>query len=612
MEDKFNSLVWSMSETPGLFALLIGSGVSTGAGIPTSWDITVDMIRKLAQMEGQEVIKDPQDWYFGQYNETPSYSKLIKKIAPMSSESTLLLKRYFEPREDDALKGIKVPSVAHKEIANLVSKGYCRVIITTNFDRLTERAIEDVGIDPTVIKSADDVEGALPIRLSKCTIIKVSGDYLDTRIKNSEDELSHYPEKIIRLLNVVFYDFGLIVCGWSAEWDIALKDRILQNVPFRFPVYWTLRSDKNTAIAELIEKVGAAVIKIESADSFFSELSKKIAVMVKSPISENDELKEMKERVGSTETVEAKPIEIAPTTEHNSKGELIGLLQNNNEIAVERLISQITEGVYKQLGEENFPLKGEDIRLTGDAFQARMAKYEEIIQELLILIANGCFYGDSNFNHIWIKSLKRIANPPEDKGGFTRLINLRYYPGLVLSYAGGVMAIYRDKYSTFRQLIEDVKIRYRDNRRMEAPLAEMLSTFAIIPKDITDQIKGMERQYTPLSNHLFDLLRERIRDLIPDDFEFETAFDKYEYFFALVQTEYFQNSQSPRKGQPGRFAWNIRYHPETNIVRQIEMESAAAGNNWPPLRSGLFEGDPEKFKSIKSIYDEFLLGLAWF
>jgi len=88
----------------------------------------------------------------------------------------------FEPPEEEREEGKKLPTKAHKGIARLVHGGYIRVIITTNFDHLLEDAIRDEGMEPVIISSPDSINGAIPIVHSKCTIIKVRGDYLDTRI----------------------------------------------------------------------------------------------------------------------------------------------------------------------------------------------------------------------------------------------------------------------------------------------------------------------------------------------------------------------------------------------------------------------------------------------
>jgi hypothetical protein len=73
------------------------------------------------------------------------------------------------------------------------------------------------------MSSADAAIGATPLVHSRCTVIKLHGDYLDTRIENTAKELDSYPPEINALLDEVFDRFGLIVVGWSGEWDTALR-----------------------------------------------------------------------------------------------------------------------------------------------------------------------------------------------------------------------------------------------------------------------------------------------------------------------------------------------------------------------------------------------------
>jgi hypothetical protein len=51
----------------------------------------------------------------------------------LPAERQQLLRGYFEPTEEEAEQGIKSPTPAHKAIAELVSEGYVRVVLTTNF-----------------------------------------------------------------------------------------------------------------------------------------------------------------------------------------------------------------------------------------------------------------------------------------------------------------------------------------------------------------------------------------------------------------------------------------------------------------------------------------------
>ena len=49
--------------------------------------------------------------------------------------------------------------------------------------------------------------------------MKVNGDYLNASTKNTEDELASYDPRIEMLLDRILDEYGLVVCGWSAEWD---------------------------------------------------------------------------------------------------------------------------------------------------------------------------------------------------------------------------------------------------------------------------------------------------------------------------------------------------------------------------------------------------------
>lgn len=41
-------LATSMQAQPGVYALLLGSGVSTGAGVPTGWGVVTELVRRVA------------------------------------------------------------------------------------------------------------------------------------------------------------------------------------------------------------------------------------------------------------------------------------------------------------------------------------------------------------------------------------------------------------------------------------------------------------------------------------------------------------------------------------------------------------------------------------
>ena len=86
---------------------------------------------------------------------------------------------------------------AHKSIAKLTKDSYIRVVLTTNFDRLLEKAFESEGINPQIISHEGAISQATPlVHRKEPTIIKINGDYLDCLFRNTAEELDEYPEQV--------------------------------------------------------------------------------------------------------------------------------------------------------------------------------------------------------------------------------------------------------------------------------------------------------------------------------------------------------------------------------------------------------------------------------
>jgi hypothetical protein len=158
----------------------------------------------------------------------------------------------------------------------LIAKGFIRVVLTTNFDRLLEQALAELGVTVTVISSADQVKGMLPLVHAGPTVIKLHGDYLDTRIKNTLGELSNYEPALDGLLAQILDQYGLITCGWSGDWDVALKNAIDRNPSKRFPFYWAARSEPSLEAQGIVKRRNARLVEIKSADVFFDELHQRV------------------------------------------------------------------------------------------------------------------------------------------------------------------------------------------------------------------------------------------------------------------------------------------------------------------------------------------------
>lgn len=276
MMDPMTSLSFTLQSNRGRYGLLLGSGISRSAGIPTGWEVVLDLIRKVAAVESQDCEPEPEKWYQNRFERPADYSQILSFLAKTPAERNQLLKAYFEPPASEGEDGLGLPTPAHRAIAGLVVDGYIKVILTTNFDRLLEKAIEDRGGHVAVISSPDAMEGALPIQHTQCTLIKLHGDYMDVRIKNTPEELMEYDERIDRILDRVLDEFGLIICGWSAEWDEALCKALERCKTRRFSTYWAVRGMPTERAKRLIDHRGAQTITISDANEFFGALAEKV------------------------------------------------------------------------------------------------------------------------------------------------------------------------------------------------------------------------------------------------------------------------------------------------------------------------------------------------
>ena len=269
-------LAFALINSPGTYALLLGSGTSRAAGIPTGWEITLDLVSQIAKIKGVEsaVMSDPEAWYCTEFGKVPDYSDIIAMLDSTGSERQNRLERYIEPDEANSEEGRKQPTDAHRAIAKLAKRGMIRVIVTTNFDQLIESALMDEGVPLAVISSPDDIEGMTPLTQShgQCSVIKIHGDYKDNRILNTPDELKEYDERVNHLLDQIFDEFGIIVCGWSAEWDVALRSAILRCNSRRYSWYWAEHGATVEAAEKVIQHRGAQRIPIQGADDFFAGL----------------------------------------------------------------------------------------------------------------------------------------------------------------------------------------------------------------------------------------------------------------------------------------------------------------------------------------------------
>jgi len=268
----------SIYTNPGAYALIIGSGLSTTAGIETAYGIQIQLAKEILQMK--KLLPDPDmdpeeiEGFFIEKVGEFSYESLLRYHNETSTERAFCIKKFIEPTEEDKEAGRRILTESHNTIAKLVEKGYIKIIITPNFDRLIESALTIENINYHYAYNVEDLDKLLPlVHMNNCVIIKPNGDYLSTETKNLNFELDSYHEKMESYLSEIAKTYGIITFGWSVKYDKALK-RILSNNPCKhFGSYITrYNSQWEEEAEELKNKRFMRVIDIDAGEDFFESI----------------------------------------------------------------------------------------------------------------------------------------------------------------------------------------------------------------------------------------------------------------------------------------------------------------------------------------------------
>ena len=575
MIDPIHSLAFSIQANRGVYALLLGSGVSRAAKIPTGWEVTLDLIRKLAAIQGDTADPDPEAWYREKFRKEPDYSDLLEDLAKTPAERQQLLRTYWEPSEQEREEGDKQPTAAHHAIAALAKQGFIRVIVTTNFDRLMENALRDAGIEPTVLSSPDQVLGALPLIHVQCCVLKVHGDYLDTRIRNTPTELETYPEEFNKLLDRIFDEFGLIVCGWSATWDKALRAAIERCPSRRFVTYWAIKDKSNDETQLLINQRKAETIIIQDADTFFQTVQQHVqSIEVFSrphPLS----------------------IEASVTTLERY------LSEPRYRIQLFNFVDQTVERIIETTTGEAFAVQGSSPP-DGKSITARVRGYDAACSTLLSMATFGGYWAKEDHYSVWQRALQRLSDVSA-QDGYVVWLGLKRYPGTLLLYALGLGATEAGQFHFLGRMLETI---INTEHAKHKSAVQVLPPFCLFSGngDAIKNLEGMERRRTPLSDWLHDQLKQYVRRLIPNDEKYTLIFDKLEILIALNHA--FQIDDPWQWIPVGAFKY--RYENRERILQEIKMSLSEFQETSPFVKSGIFGKTVEGCSRSVDIVEKFI------
>ncbi|RJG54219.1 hypothetical protein D0Z70_13895 [Sphingobium terrigena] len=587
--DTITQLSFSIYENRGVFALLLGSGLSRAAEIPTGWEITLDLVRRIGEARGAEAQSDWAQWYREETGEEPNYSTLLEELASSPEERRSILHSYIEPTEQDREEGRKIPTAAHRAIAQLVRAGHLRVIVTTNFDRLMENALREVGVEPTIVASVDALQGAEPITHSTCYILKLHGDYKDARILNTDEELRAYPTQYDTLLDRIFDEFGVVICGWSGEWDHALRAAMLRAPNRRYSLFWASRGRVGSGAQELIDHRRARVIEIGDADAFFTAVAQRVETLEK---SHRQNPRSIELLVGTTKRYLAKP---------------------EYRIQLDELFADECKRLIEVLDAGDFSPHGS---ITSADIGARVQRYEAATEALALMAGTLGRWGDGTELPLVLDLLQTTRSHAGQVGnGLTAWIELRSYPAVLIFTSYGIGLTRASRWSELHRLLTvSLPMPYRDSEPAVKVL--FLSAWSGGENNFWQKLEGLDRRKTALSDHLhdvFEIWSKSFVGMVPD---FELLFERFEVLASIASLDTMETASLKEAladvsrrdfiWMPvGRSAWH------TGTRERLFKELEAEPMKQALLEAGFARGSSEHYTSALTNYSRMASRISW-
>jgi len=574
--ERLTTLAFSIYSNKGAYAFLLGSGISRSAHIPSGWEVESELIKQLAFSKKEIITENAHQWFKDKYGMAASYSSLLEELVKTPTERVQLMKPFFEPTDEEKDLGWKQPTKAHKAIAKLAKAGYVRVILTTNFDRLLEQAFEAEGMTPQVISCEAAISQATPlIHCQTPTIVKINGDYIDCKFRNTSEELDEYPPKMKKFLERIFEDYGVITCGWSGEWDKGLVNIMLGAPVSRCNLFFSTVGVAKETVANLSLCRHGELFPIRGADEMFSELWEQVSALNEDHIS----------KTMSYDMMIAKCKKYLSSSQYDI--EYADLLEKLGRDAYDKIIEH---------AQYNF-------RLTPDSFAKYVQIHEDAIGSILdiaiLAIRWGKWFHIKPFGELLIKLCTKPFRNGEVTCEGTQYIH-SFAPLLLLNTIGVACV----KYNRFKELDSILKLtvpapNFMNVSRRE-PLLRLIGETHW--RQETWNLLIGQNYYYPYSIFILEKIRSVFKDYFLVDTEYESTFYIWERLKSLVfghNKYYILNTFSIPLGNFTRSEIEYKFRGLGEDPYTIFGENAdTLKNEWLPIKQGMFGGRYENYKEI--------------
>ncbi len=239
-----------IAAAPGQFAVFLGAGASCSSGVASAGAMVDEWRAKAHRYADTPLSQDDwcqqQDWF----KKPHEYSALFEAMHPNAQAR----QTYIESKIDGAL-----PGWGYLYLANLIANGWFNVVLTTNIDDLLSKALSIYTDYVPVVCAADSEVLSISLTARRAKIIKLHGDYLFRRLKNTIEELKKLDPNMQTKFDQVAQNMGLLVLGYGGRDHsvMSLLESALKRADNFGPgIYWGLW--RNEPVPPLVDALSRA------------------------------------------------------------------------------------------------------------------------------------------------------------------------------------------------------------------------------------------------------------------------------------------------------------------------------------------------------------------
>lgn len=252
------------------FCFILGAGASITSGIPTGDKLVNQWIDELKTSDEQDLNQWLKDKTIAESDYPSHYSDIFDKRFELSKKNGFaFLEKIMDKAE---------PSCGYSVLAQILAGGKHNIVITTNFDSLTEDALFIYTQKKPLVIGHASLADYISTNLSRPLIIKIHHDLFFSP-KNGVKEVACLDKCFDNKLKDIFKYYTPLVIGYGGN-DGSLMNFLGELDHFEEGIFWFYMdgTKPRKSITELVEKHNGFFVPIKGFDELMIQVGDKLEI----------------------------------------------------------------------------------------------------------------------------------------------------------------------------------------------------------------------------------------------------------------------------------------------------------------------------------------------